>query len=124
MGSDSDADTVARAQQNLAHAGLDDLIGVRLADVLEIAPSFPEGILIANPPYGERLGEQTALAAFYPRLGDALKKHCSGWQCWFLSADAQFPRLIGLKPKRKIPLWNGALECRLFGFDIVTGSHR
>ncbi|WP_126447065.1 THUMP domain-containing class I SAM-dependent RNA methyltransferase [Sulfuricystis multivorans] len=123
-GADLNADAVARTRQNLAHAGLDHLIEVRKIDILDITPPAPGGVLVANPPYGERLGELDALAAFYPRLGDALKKRFAGWSCWFLSADARLPKLIGLKPKRKIPLWNGPLECRLYGFDIVAGSAR
>ena len=120
LGSDIDADAVERARQNLAHAGLDNLVEVRQADLLATVPPAPAGILIANPPYGERLGEREALAAFYPQLGDALKKRFAGWRCWFLSADAELPKRIGLKPNRKIPLYNGALECRLYGFDIVA----
>jgi putative N6-adenine-specific DNA methylase len=123
-GSDSDADAVSRAQQNLAHAGLDDLIEVRCADMLEIDPPALEGFLVTNPPYGERLGETDQLAAFYPQLGSAMKKRFAGWSCWFLSADANLPKGIGLKPKRKTPLYNGNLECRLYGFDIVSGQHR
>ncbi len=121
-GSDRDDDAVARARQNLAHAGLDDLIEVRRADLLEIDAPAPQGILIANPPYGERLGEDAALAAFYPRLGDALKRRFAGWHCWFLSADTRLPKLIGLKAARRIPLYNGALECRLYGFPMVAGK--
>jgi putative N6-adenine-specific DNA methylase len=123
-GSDIDDDAVARSRQNLAHAGLDDLIEVRRADLLEIDPPTSSGILIANPPYGERLGEASSLAAFYPLLGDALKRHFPGWHCWFLSADTSLPKLIGLKAARRIPLYNGALECRLYGFPMVTGSAR
>jgi putative N6-adenine-specific DNA methylase len=123
-GSDSDDDAVARCMQNLAHAGLDDLIEVRRADLLEIDPPATSGILVANPPYGERLGEAEELAAFYPRLGDALKRRFAGWHCWFLSADTRLPKLVGLRPDRKIPLFNGALECRLYGFAIVAGSAR
>ncbi len=123
-GSDIDDDAVARSAQNLAHAGLDDLIEVRRADLLEIDPPAANGILIANPPYGERLGEAAELAAFYPRLGDALKRHFAGWDCWFLSADLNLPKRIGLKPARRIPLYNGALECRLYGFPMVAGSAR
>lgn len=127
-GSDSDDDAVARTVQNLAHAGLDDLIEVRRADLLEISPpaivGASGGMLVTNPPYGERLGEADALAAFYPRLGDALKQRFAGWHCWFLSADERLPKLIGLRPERKIPLFNGALECRLYGFAMVAGSAR
>ena len=123
-GSDLDDDAVARTQQNLAHAGLDDLIKVRRADILEIDPPAGSGILMTNPPYGERLGEAEELADFYPKLGDALKQRFAGWHCWLLSADANLPKRIGLRPDRKIPLYNGALECRLYGFAMVAGSAR
>jgi putative N6-adenine-specific DNA methylase len=123
-GSDLTADAVARAKQNLAHAGLDDLVQVERADFLERAAPAPTGILVANPPYGERLGEADELAEFYPRLGHALKRNFAGWDCWILSADTRLPKLIGLKPMRKIPLYNGPLECRLYGFRMVAGSNR
>ncbi len=123
-GSDISADAVARTQQNLAHAGLDDLATVEQADILERLPPAAEGILVANPPYGERLGEAGELAAFYPKLGDALKRNFAGWRCYFLSADPQLPKLIGLKPSKKTPLFNGPLECRLYEFVVVAGSHR
>jgi putative N6-adenine-specific DNA methylase len=123
-GSDSSADAVARAQQNLAHAGFDDLVTVERADLLQRAAPASTGMMVCNPPYGERLGELDELAAFYPKLGDALKKNFAGWDCWFLSADTRLPKLIGLKPMRKIPLYNGPLECRLYGFRIVAGSNR
>lgn len=123
-GSDRDDDAVARCMQNLAHAGLDDLIKVRRAEILEIDPPAATGVLVTNPPYGERIGELDELAAFYPQLGDALKKRFAGWRCWLLSADTRLPKLVGLRPDRKIPLYNGALECRLYGFEIVAGSAR
>lgn len=123
-GADRDADAIARCRQNLAHAGLDTLIELRQADILELEAPAPTGVLLANPPYGERLGELDELAAFYPRLGDALKRRFIGWSCWFLSADTRLPKLIGLRPERRIPLYNGALECRLYGFPIVAGSAR
>ncbi len=123
-GSDISADAVARAKQNLAYAGVDDLVEVRQADMLDIEAPLPEGIMVANPPYGERLGDDAELAAFYPKLGDALKKRFAGWDCWLLSADTRLPKLIGLAPKRKTPLYNGPLECRLYRFPIIAGSNR
>ena len=124
FGSDVDADAVARSRQNLAHAGLDDLVDITQADLLQRAAPADHGVLVANPPYGERLGEADELAAFYPRLGDALKRHFAGWQCWFLSADTRLPKLIRLQTSRKIPLFNGALECRLYNINIVAGGMR
>ena len=125
-GSDISADAVARARQNLAHAGLDDLVEVNQRDILELpAPTGVDaGVLIANPPYGERLGEVEELAAFYPRLGDALKRNFTGWQCWFFSGDPALPKLIRLQAKRRIPLYNGPLECRLYLFPMVAGGNR
>jgi putative N6-adenine-specific DNA methylase len=123
-GSDISQDAVARSQQNLAHAGIDDLVEVTQCDILDRAMPAPAGLLIANPPYGERLSDQQEMAAFYPYLGNALKRNFAGWDCFLLSADTQLPKLIGLSPKRKTPLFNGALECRLYSFPIVAGSNR
>ncbi len=123
-GSDISRDAVARTEQNLAHAGIDDLVAVKQADLLRREAPAPNGLLIANPPYGERLSDQDEMAAFYPKLGDALKKHFASWDCWILSADTRLPKMIGLSPKRKTPLFNGPLECRLYYFPIVAGSNR
>ena len=123
-GSDIDANIVERARQNLAHAGVDDLVEVMQSDMLTRQAPAPGGILVANLPYGERLGEADELAEFYPKLGDALKRNFPGWSCWLLTGDERLPKLIGLKPGRKVPLFNGPIECRLFRFDIVAGSNR
>ena len=123
-GSDLSPDAVMRSKQNLAYAGLDDLIDVAQGDVLDAGAPAASGVLIANPPYGERLGEMSELAAFYPKLGDALKRHFAGWDCWFFSADTALPKLIRLAAKRKMPLYNGAIECRLYQFPMVAGGNR
>lgn len=123
-GSDLSADAVARAQQNLAHAGIDDLVAVQRADLLTRDAPAHAGVMVANPPYGERIGELDELAAFYPQLGSALKKHWAGWNCFFFTADLRLPKLVGLRPSRKTPLFNGPLECRLFEFRMVLGSNR
>ena len=70
-----------------------------------------------------RLGEQQDLAEFYPKLGDALKQRFAGWRACIFTADLRLPKLIGLKPARRIPLYNGALECRLYVFEMVSGTH-
>ena len=71
-----------------------------------------------------RLAEANALADFYPRLGDALKQNFTGWTAHLLTGDLRLAKLIGLKPDRRTPLWNGAIECRLFSFRIVAGAMR
>jgi len=123
-GSDASADQVERARQNLAAAGLHDSVQLRQADVRALSAPASEGVMVANPPYGVRLEERGRLAAFYPELGDALKKSFAGWRCYFISADMQMPKLIGLKASKRTPLYNGALECRLFEFRMIAGSMR
>jgi putative N6-adenine-specific DNA methylase len=80
--------------------------------------------MVVNPPYGERLSDQETMGLFYPKLGDALKKHYAGWTCHFISADKRMERALRLKPSRKVPLMNGDLDCRLYEFKVVAGSNR
>jgi putative N6-adenine-specific DNA methylase len=123
-GSDVDATALAAARSNLAAAGFEGLVRLERCDLLQRKAPAERGVLLANPPYGERIGEQQALAEFYPRLGDALKRHFAGWRCYFFTSDLRLPKLIRLQPSRRVPLYNGALECRLYEFKIVAGSHR
>lgn len=124
FGSDIDPDALARAQQNLAVAGLERAVTLQQADLLTREAPAESGVMVANPPYGERLGEAQALLEFYPKLGDALKARFSGWVCHFISSDAELPRRIGLKASRRVPLFNGALECRLYEYRMVSGGNR
>jgi len=122
--SDLAAGAVGRTQAHLAAAKVDEFVRAEQADVLTRAAPTAAGVLVANPPYGVRLNEAAQLAAFYPRLGDALKRHFPGWRAHLLTADLRLAKLIGLRPDRRVPLYNGALECRLFAFRLVAGSHR
>ena len=124
FGSDADPRALDAARQNLAAAGFADLATLERADVLVRKAPASTGVMVANPPYGERTGSEEELARFYPRLGDALKKHFAGWRCHIFTADLRLPKLIRLEPARRVPLYNGALECRLYEFRIVSGSHR
>ncbi len=124
FGSDISQDQVERARQNLAAAGMHACVQLECADLLQRNAPVPEGVLVANPPYGVRLEEAEWLEAFYPRLGDALKQRFAGWRCYFISADPQLPKLIGLKASKRTPLFNGALECRLLEYRIIAGPMR
>lgn len=123
-GWDNDDRAVRATRRNLEEAGFANIVTVDQGDILEIAPLNETGILVTNPPYGERIGEEDELAAFYPQLGTALKRHWAGWNCFFFTADLRLPKLVGLKPSRKTPLFNGPLECRLFEIRMVSGSNR
>ncbi|NHC06413.1 putative N6-adenine-specific DNA methylase [Azonexus fungiphilus] len=123
-GWDLDERAVRATRRNLQEAGFGNVVTVDQGDILEIAPLNESGVLVTNPPYGERIGEQDELAAFYPQLGTALKRNWAGWNCFFFTADLRLPKLVGLKPSRKTPLFNGPLECRLFEIRMVAGSNR
>ena len=124
VASDKAAGAVAKTQANARNAKIDAFLRIEQADVLTRPAPAASGVLIANPPYGVRLEEADAMAAFYPRLGDALKRGFAGWTAYFLTGDLRLAKLIGLKPARRTPLWNGAIECRLFAFPLIEGSMR
>jgi len=124
FGSDLFGDALKLARENLATAGLADMVSLKQANVLEISAPAAEGVLVTNPPYGVRLGEQESLAAFYPQLGNALKKKFAGWRVYLFTADLRLPKLIGLSPSKRTPLYNGPLECRLYEFKMVAGAMR
>jgi putative N6-adenine-specific DNA methylase len=122
--SDQDQKALRATTEALRRAGLENVVHLHRHDVLQIAAPAASGILIANPPYGVRIGESQALADFYPKLGNVFKQRFAGWRCFIFSADARLPKLIGLKASRRTPLFNGALECRLYEFAMVAGSMR
>ncbi|MDE1989908.1 MAG: class I SAM-dependent RNA methyltransferase [Betaproteobacteria bacterium] len=123
-GYDLKGDALDAARANLDAAGLADSVQLKQVNVLESTPPAPSGLIVTNPPYGVRMGEQAALAELYPRLGDTLKQRYAGWTAYFFTADMQLPKLIRLKTSRRTPLYNGALECRLFEIKVISGSNR
>ena len=124
FGSDNDPEALKAARRNLAAAGVERWVKLEQADVLERKAPAPAGVMVMNPPYGERMGSAEELARFYPKLGDALKKNFAGWRCFIFTADLRLPKLIRLEPSARTPLWNGALECRLYEFEMVAGPRR
>ena len=124
FGSDRYGEVLKVARANLGALGVGEAVVLKQADVLEMPAPAASGFLVFNPPYGVRLQDLEALAQLYPRLGDALKKKYAGWTAYIFTADLRLAKLIGLSPSKRTPLFNGALECRLFQFRIVAGSMR
>lgn len=120
-GSDIDAQALATSRANAAAAEVDGWIRLDSADVLTRAAPAAHGLIVTNPPYGVRLENTATLAAFYPRLGDALKQRFAGWTACVLTGDLALAKTIGLKPSKRTPLYNGNIDCRLFRFDLVAG---
>ncbi|WP_373698450.1 class I SAM-dependent RNA methyltransferase, partial [Neisseria dentiae] len=123
-GSDNDRRIIRTAETNAEAAGAGSLIRWSVQDAQSARPNGANGIMVSNPPYGVRLAEVQALHALYPQLGTWLKQHYAGWRIGMFTADRDMPKLMRLSPKRKIPLFNGNLDCRLFLIDMVAGSNR
>ena len=126
------------ATRNAERAGVGRAIEFKTADALQRLPPAERGTLMLNPPYGERIeakGRGSGAAredfeggaspdAFYAGLASHWKRHYAGWTGWLLSPDMKLASLMRLKESRRVPLWNGPLECRLYRFDMVSGSNK
>lgn len=120
-GSDISVEAVRMARANAERAGVcaSGVVEFEEADLFEKGPSAgPPGVLVFNPPYGERLGEVESLRDLYPRIGDWLKRRWKGWTAWMLVGNAELIKRVGLRPSRRIVLFNGPIECRFLRFDL------
>ena len=125
VGYDSDSRAVKAAWQHAQNAGLDKIIHFERRTLREfIAPAgVKHGLLVANPPYGERLGEASELPEFYNLLGKKLAQQCSGWKAAVITSSPQLGRSIGLRAGKINVLYNGALKCQLLQFDLNDTNH-
>lgn len=153
FGSDVAHRMVDFAQRNAERAGVARAVQLRGGDALQrMPPSAVPGVLLLNPPYGERIaaagvagrdalarraqhmpghsaGRERAVITsaaegagdFFERLAQHWKRHYAGWTAWLLSPDMKLPQRMRLQASRRVPMWNGPLECRLFRFDMVAG---
>ncbi len=141
------------AQRNAERAGVAAAIDFKTADALQRLPPTERGVMIINPPYGERIapmgrgsdrrgGDRSpdadrnarparegfeggaGPAEFFSQLASHWKQHYAGWTAWVLSPDMKLPQALRLKENRRVPMWNGPIECRLFRFELVAGSAR
>jgi len=134
-GSDVAHRMVDFAQRNAERARVADLIEFRGGDALQrLPPCEGPGVMLVNPPYGERIevagvaGREQAHTDdggdFFSQLSAHWKKNYAGWTAWVLTPDLKLPSKMRLKESRRVPMWNGPIECRLFRFDMVRGSAR
>jgi putative N6-adenine-specific DNA methylase len=140
FGSDVAFRMVDFAQRNAARAGVSHAVQLRGGDALQrMPPSEQPGVMLVNPPYGERIetagvagrsqgGRERAQVDeggdFFSQLAAHWKRHYPGWTAWVLTPDFKLPTRMRLKESRRVPMWNGPIECRLFRFDMVQGSAR
>lgn len=122
--SDHDPEAVRQTKQSLKILGLGDRAVVVQGRFGDFTPPPVErpGWIVMNPPYGDRLGEVEKLKPLYKAMGDTFKQKCAGWKAAVFTGSAELMKEIGLKTKRKFPLWNGPIECRLLTYEMYAGS--
>lgn len=115
--------TIKKMQTNLKNAKLNDVIKVSNESFFDLTTDRKNGFIILNPPYGERI-EKQEIAAFYKQIGDKLKKDFAGFTCWIITSSNEGFKNIGLRPTRKITLFNGSLECKYLKYEMYEGSKK
>jgi putative N6-adenine-specific DNA methylase len=123
FGSDISTQSCANARANIKNAGLSKVIEVDAKDFLELSPPFEKGIIVTNPPYGERL-QTRSISGLYKTIGDVLKQKYAGYTAWVISSSEEGFKSIGLKPAKKIELFNGSLPCSFRSFELFRGTHK
>ncbi|MFT6715930.1 MAG: putative N6-adenine-specific DNA methylase [Saprospiraceae bacterium] len=124
-GGDLSQDYVEMAQRSVARMKLEDDVAIKHISFFDSVGEENGGVMIANPPYGERLDDDSdEINAFYKKIGDQMKTNYKGYSAWIISSNMQALKFVGLKPKRKIPLMNGALECKVHQYELYAGTRK
>ena len=117
-------DAVEAAKKNAIIAGVERLIEFAVCDYSETVVPDGGGVVILNPEYGERMGKIKELESVYKGIGDFFKQKCKGYTGYLFTGNLELAKKVGLRPKRKIPFFNGGIECRLLEFELYEGSRK
>ena len=107
-----------QAHVNISLAGLENYIELINNDFLELQLKCTPGIIICNPPYGKKLGDENELICLYEQMGIFLKNNFSGWEFWLLSGNPKLTKYLKMKSSLKIPVSNGGIDCRWIKYLI------
>jgi putative N6-adenine-specific DNA methylase len=122
--SDLRGEAVDAARKNAQAAGVEGWIEFDVCDFRKTPLPDPPGVIVVNPAYGQRLGEEKALAETYPAIGDFFKQRCSGFAGFVFTGNPDLAKRIGLRPKSRRIFYNGPIECRLLEYELYEGSRR
>ncbi|MEM9088951.1 MAG: THUMP domain-containing protein [Cyanobacteria bacterium P01_F01_bin.53] len=117
-GSDRDPNVLIQAGSNARKCGIEHLVSLKQCELADVEAPADSGILMCNPPYGERLGKDTDLGVFYKLLGDVLKQRFKGWTAYVLSGNKALAGNIRLKSASRTPVYNGSLLCQLMKYEL------
>lgn len=122
--SDHDPRAIQAARVNARAAGLEKLIDFQVADFRKVAVPDGPGVVVLNPEYGKRLGDEQALEAVYKAIGDFFKQSCSGYVGYVFTGNPRLSKFVGLKTSRRIPFRNAKIDCRLLEYELYAGSRK
>ena len=123
VASDISLQAISFAQENAAYAGVEHMIDFQVCDFAETEiPERPRGVIMFNPEYGERLGENDELEVTYKRMGDFMKQKCAGYRGYIFTGNLELAKKVGLKASRRIEFWNGTIDCRLLKYEMYEGK--
>lgn len=118
VGCDHNSDVLAQAKSNAEAAGVAPWIRFELGEAETFSPPAGPGVMVTNPPYGERLGDREDLEALYGALGQQLRRHAPGWTLWLLSGHPGLTAALRLKASQRIPVSHGGLDCRWLRYEL------
>lgn len=124
IATDIDPAAVAAARKNARTAGVEELIEFAVCPFEDTTVPERSGVIVLNPPYGERTGDVSTLAGLYGEIGDFFKQRCGGYCGYIFTANAALSKQVGLRTRRRILFYNGELECRLLEYELYEGSRR
>ncbi len=122
-GGDINQDYADMANRSIERMKLEDDVSTKHITFFDAVAEHDKGIVVTNPPYGERM-EEEEINTFYKSIGDQLKTHFQGYDAWIFSSNMQALKFVGLKPKRKIPMMNGPLECKVHHYELYKGTRK
>lgn len=117
-GSDRDANVLTQARSNSVRCGIENYIRFTQTELACLEAPSDSGMIICNPPYGERLGAAQELGALYKSLGDIFKQRFKGWTAFILTGNKELAKQVGLRASRRIPVYNGAIACTLIKYEL------
>ncbi|MFL5763916.1 MAG: class I SAM-dependent RNA methyltransferase [Bacteroidia bacterium] len=123
LGGELSPNVAKKAKENVKFAKVDDVVKIRNCDMKDFEVPPGRGVVVINPPYGERMNKED-IGELYKMMGDTFKQKFSGYDCWILSSNMEAFKQVGLRPSRKIQLFNGQLECRFMKFEMYQGTKK
>ena len=118
LGSDQRRDAIDFAKTNAKTAGVGNVISWSVAQLHDWQPPATPGIVVCNPPYGERIGEENELSGYYRQMGEVFRERCQGWEVWVFTGNDNLVREIGMEPTEALPFFNGKIPCRFLRYII------